>query len=178
MKKWIPSIFILGTLVLGFSLNSIAQTKSKEGVQWITWEEAIEASDTDENPKKIFIDVYTDWCGWCKRMDASTFSNPKVAAYMNEHFYNVKFNAEQKEEIEYKGHKLKFLNRGRRGVHELAVSLLDGRLGYPSYVYLDEEQQRISISPGYKESKAFLKELAFFAENHYKTTTFEEYNGK
>ena len=72
---------------------------AQEKIQWMSIEKAYELTQSEENPKKIFIDVYTDWCGWCKRMDKATFQKPEVAAYMNEHYYNVKFNAEQKEDI-------------------------------------------------------------------------------
>src|SRR4249919_2233805 len=43
-----------------------------------------------KQPRKVWIDVYTDWCGWCKRMDKTTFSDPNVIRYMNKHFYAVK----------------------------------------------------------------------------------------
>ena len=51
----------------------------------------------------MFIDVYTDWCGWCKRMDASTFKDPTVAAYLNANFYPVKLNAETRDTITFNG---------------------------------------------------------------------------
>ena len=47
------------------------------------------------------MDVYTDWCGPCKLMDKNTFQNPYVAAYVTEHYYAVKFNAEGNETINY-----------------------------------------------------------------------------
>ncbi|MDX1666172.1 MAG: DUF255 domain-containing protein [Saprospiraceae bacterium] len=158
---------------LSFSYLMAAQTSSNTAVNWYTWEEAIAANK--EEPKKLFIDVYTDWCGWCKKMDQTTFSDPKVAAYLNENFYPVKFNAEQRESIVYDGHELKYKQAGRRGVHELAYSLLNGRLSYPSYVYLDEERKRITISPGYKAAEPFLKEIKYIGEDHYKTTSYQQY---
>ncbi|KAA3635802.1 MAG: DUF255 domain-containing protein, partial [Bacteroidetes bacterium] len=112
----------------------------------------------------------------CKKMDKTTFSDPKVAAYLNKNFYPVKFNAEQKESINYKNNVLKYRGDvGRRGIHELAYALLDGRMSYPSYVYLDEAQDRITISPGYKEAGPFMKELKFISEEHYKRTTFDKF---
>ena len=185
MKKFIP---IVAILLLGLTLYAFVPSKNKTSnadaapkkeavadspIKWMSWEDAIAAANN--NPKKLFVDVYTDWCGWCKKMDNTTFADPSVAAYINENFYPIKFNAEQREIVEYNGYSLKFINQGRRGVHELAYSLLDGQLGYPSYVYLDEAQRRITVSPGFKQVPDLLKELSFIAEDHYKTTSYEEY---
>lgn len=173
------NLFYGGTLLLAAMVVCSFTTpppNKGDAVRWYTWEEAIAASE--KKPKKIIIDVYTDWCGWCKRMDKTTFAEAKVAAYLNENFYPVKFNAEQREDIQYKGHTLQYRESGRRGVHDLAYSLLDGRLGYPSVVYLDEEQNRISVSPGYKSAGDMLKELRYIAGNFYKTTTFNDFTGE
>lgn len=144
-------------------------------ITWYSWEEAIELQK--ENPKKLFVDVYTDWCGWCKKMDKSTFKDKSVARIMNKHFYAVKFNAEQKDDVEFKNHTLKYIpNAGRRGVHELAYALLDGRMGYPSFVYLDENGDRITISPGYKDAKTIQKELVYVGGEHYKNQKFDEFS--
>lgn len=172
MKKVLFPVAILA-LCASFLAFTLPVEKEKATIEWHTWEEAIAKSK--ENPKKIFIDIYTDWCGWCKVMDKKTFTDKKVIEYMNENFYAVKFDAEQKEVIEFDGHEFAYINSGRRGVHELAYSLLDGRLGYPSVVYLDEDNKRISVSPGYKEAKGMINELQFVAEEHYKTTSFEKF---
>ena len=55
-------------------------------------------------PKKIFMDVYTKWCGPCKLLDRKTFANPYVAAYVSEHYYAVKFDAEGQETINFFTH--------------------------------------------------------------------------
>jgi len=174
MKKvLIPVLFLAIAGVFAAFTGSEKTAVEAEEVKWYTWEEAIEASK--ENPKKIFIDVYTDWCGWCKRMDANTFSKAEVAKYLNENFYPVKFDAEQKEPIEFDGHTFEFVKSGRRGVHTLAYSLLDGKLGYPAVVYLDEEMRRITVSPGYREADQMMNELRFIGEEHYKNSTYEEF---
>ncbi|MEZ4985257.1 MAG: DUF255 domain-containing protein [Saprospiraceae bacterium] len=162
MKKVVIGIPLL---MIALAFFAFAQTSTPtpqatevNAIQWLTWEEAMEAME--RKPKKIFIDVYTDWCGWCKRMDASTFTDPDVSAYMNEHFYAVKFNAEGNQQLEYKDKTYSFEpSIGRSGVHTLAVKLLNGRLGYPSFVYLDEEQESLKISPGYKTPDVLLTEL-------------------
>lgn len=143
-------------------------------IQWMSWEEAVAANK--KQPKKLLVDVYTEWCGWCKKMDATVFKDPAIEAYIKENFYAVKFDAEQKETIKYDGHTFNFNpNATRRGVHDLAIALLDSRMSYPSIVYLDEKRDRISISPGFKPADKFINELNFIQGGHYKTKTYQEY---
>ena len=87
MKKL--SIAII-TLIIA-ALPTTPNFSNKKGVNWLTFEQASALAKT--KPKKMLIDVYTDWCGWCKKMDATTFANPKIAAYVNQYFYAVKFNS-------------------------------------------------------------------------------------
>jgi thioredoxin-related protein len=170
---------IIWPLVIGLlclhALSLSAQTEGDSGahIEWLSWGEAM--ARMDESPKKIFVDVYTDWCGWCKRMDATTFKDPAVIKVMNEHFYAVKFDAEQKTDIEYDGHTLKFMPNGRRGVHELAYALLDGKLSYPSFVYLAEDRSRLTISPGYKDASMMAIELQYIGGNYWQDQTFEAF---
>lgn len=169
---------LLAVLVIGsaFTTTGNIDPPTAAKVNWLSWEEAIEANK--KSPKKIFIDVYTDWCGWCKKMDKSTFVDPAIVKELNENFYAVKFDAEQKESITFDGNEFKFINQGRRGVHQLAYSLLDGQMGYPAFVFLDESFSRIMISPGYKEPKQLTKELEFTKTEAYKKISWEEYSRK
>ncbi|TNE61972.1 MAG: DUF255 domain-containing protein [Bacteroidetes bacterium] len=174
MKNLLPVIVLTGIswcLLTAFHPVSRPETPA---LKWYTWEEAAALQKT--NPKKIFVDVYTDWCGWCKRMDRSTFADEKVASYLAEHFYPVKLNAEQKADIQFNGETFKYVSGGNgRGIHTLAYALLDGKMGYPSMVYLNEKYERIMISPGYKEVPDMLKELRFAAEDKYQSTDWESF---
>ncbi len=158
----------------GGSASSKEASATEGAINWMTWDEAIKANE--KAPKKIFIDFYTDWCGWCKKMDKTTFSDPAVADYVNKNFYAVKFNAEQKEDVIFQGNTFSWKTGGRSGVHMLAYELLDGRLGYPSYVYLQPNYERILISPGYKDVPMFQKELRFVSEEHFNKTTWEQFS--
>ncbi len=160
-------------LMIGLLMSFGKVNEEENAINWLSWDEAMELNK--ENPRKIFIDVYTDWCGWCKRMDKSTFIDPEVVSYMNVHFYAIKLDAEQKEDIVWNGNTFKYKKGGRRGVHELAYSLLDGKLGYPAFVYLDEEYSRIMISPGFKQAVQIMDELQFAQGEHYKTTDFKTF---
>lgn len=142
-------------------------------VKWMTLEEALEKSKTDK--RKIFVDVYTDWCGWCKRMDSTTFINPVVAQYLNDHYYPVKFNAEQQKDIVYKDKTYQFKKNGARGYHELAALWLNNRLSYPTAVFLDENQGVIQPLPGFQDASKMEAILNYFGTDSHKKTPWETY---
>lgn len=173
MKKiaFAAAAFLIAAGLVAFTIQKPVSVPSAGALKWYTWEEAVELNKTA--PKKIIVDVYTNWCGWCKRMDKTTFADSTVAAYLAANFYPVKLNAEQKEDIQFNGHTFKYIAAGK--VHELAYSLLDGKMQYPNFVYLNEKYERIMISPGYKEPADILKELKFAAEEQYAKTTWEKY---
>ncbi|MCW3124702.1 MAG: thioredoxin-related protein [Bacteroidetes bacterium] len=169
MKKYFAIIAIVAISLCSFKWEKPAAPAENGHIKWLTWAEAQAAQK--KAPKKIFVDVYTDWCGWCKRMDATTFENPAIAKYMSENFYCVKFNAETKEEIIFKGQK--YGNDGR--TNSLATFLLQNRMSYPTTVYLDEELNLLSVVPGYLDPKAAEPVLSYFGTNSYKTTAWEDY---
>ena len=160
-------------LLLLLSLAAI--TNAQEKIEWMSMEEAYALTLTESTPKKIFIDVYTDWCGWCKRMDKATFQNPEVAAYMNAHYYNVKFDAEQKESIEMLGNTFEFVPQGSRGYHELAAALLNGKMSYPTVVFMNPKFEMLSPVPGYQVATPFLKVATYFGDDIYLTVPWEKY---
>ncbi len=171
MRAKITQICLFFLFFFGYNVQA-------QDITWLTWEEAVNLSLTDTNPKKMFVDVYTDWCGWCKRMDRVTFQNPEVSAYMQENFYMVKLDAEGKDPIEYQGNTFKFVPSGRRGYHELAAALLQGKMSYPTVVFLDEDRNMLSPVPGYQEVKPFMQIAQYFGDNIYKEKDWQTYAGK
>lgn len=143
-------------LIIGL-LNLFSPESSSQEITWVSFEKAIEQNQSEQ--RYIFIDLYTDWCGWCKRMDASTFKDKEVVSYMNKNFYNVKFNAEQREDITYKDKTFVFVQQGKSKIHQLAYALLDGKLSYPSFVVLDKEEKRVTVLKGYMDKTQLLSRL-------------------
>lgn len=155
----------------------VSKKPQLESIQWMSIEQAVRANENGAN-LPIFIDVYTDWCGWCKRMDQTTFQDPEVVLYMNSHFLNVKLDAEQKEDIVIKGTSYKFVPSGRKGYNELAATLLNGRLSYPTVVFLSAELKNLSPVPGYQQAPQFLHIAKFFGDGTYLAKSWEEYNAQ
>jgi thiol:disulfide interchange protein len=152
MKK----IFIVGCGLLLAGVLSSMKIAGKPPVEeapvkWMTFEEAVEKSKTEK--RKIFVDVYTDWCGWCKVMDKKTFSDPKVAKIL----------------------KFKFVGEEGRGTHQLAAALLSNQMSYPTVVFLDEEFRIIQPLAGFREAPEFHKIAQFIGEGHYKTQKWADW---
>ncbi|MDY0077135.1 MAG: DUF255 domain-containing protein [Bacteroidales bacterium] len=165
------SIFLL-LLVMGAIGGVQAQNKA---IQWLDFETAIEKQQ--ENPKKIFIDMYTDWCGWCKKMDKETFAHPDIAAYMQDHFYMVKFDAERSDTVTFMNRSFVNKNPGKsRSSHELAQALLKGKMSYPSYVFMNEDLKIISVVPGFFPPKSFEPVINYFGSGAYESQDWEKYS--
>jgi uncharacterized protein YyaL (SSP411 family) len=154
-------------------LFCLSVVQAQTPVKWYTVEEAFALNKKE--PRKILIDVYTDWCKWCKVMDSETYSNPVIADYLNKKFYAVKFNAEQKTDVVLNGKTYKFLASGGRGYNELAAELLGGQMGYPSTVFLDEQSKMIQPVQGYIKARQFDGIIRFIGGNDYKTKKWEEF---
>lgn len=141
-------------------------TFAQEKINWLTWEEAVKKQQVER--KKIFIDLYTSWCGWCKKMDATTFKDQSIVSAMNKYYYAVKFDAERKDTLLFNNHKFYNINPTlKRGTHTFAISLLDSKMTYPSFVILDENFNRSSILTGYQEVENLLGSLLFFGTNRH-----------
>ena len=167
MKK---IIFILAL----FSIPMFSQAQSTK-IKWMSFDEAVKKAE--KNPKKLFMDMYTDWCGWCKKMDQETFTNPVIAEMLNTRFYPVKFNAEGTEPITFKGQEYINANAGqKRATHDFAkaaaaVKKANGQssIGYPTVSFFDKDLNLITPLPGFRSAKDFEAILHFFMEEVYKT---------
>ncbi|HSG67082.1 MAG TPA: DUF255 domain-containing protein [Bacteroidales bacterium] len=148
--------------------------QAQEKIKWMSFEEAIQLSQ--KKSKHIFIDVYTDWCGWCKRMDATTFEDPVIVELMNKYFYAVKLDAERKDTVIFNDHPFVNTNpTGRRASHQLAQALLKGKMSYPSFVFLNDKHEWLTVINGYTKSPEMEKVLTYFGESIYEKKTWEEF---
>lgn len=162
--------YIYLSLILFFMHSLQAQ------IEWMTMNEALEAQEKE--PKKIFADIYTDWCGPCKMMDKNTFSNKDLAEYVNTHFYPVKFNAEGTEKVNYKGFEYTNPNykperKGKRNAQHFFANALKVT-GYPTVVFFDEDSNVISPLVGYRTPEQLEVYLKMIKTDAYKDITTQE----
>ncbi len=168
MKRAIKTAFT-GLVLITFPLFLSGQSNA---VKWYTIQEAEQLAR--KNPRPLVIDTYTNWCGWCKRLDQVTFSNPVVAEILNTKFYPVKFNAESSEPVTFLG--MKFINDGKAGnAHQLAIALLQGQLSFPNLVFFNEKLQLVTNVPGFRDAKMMEILLSFFAEKAYEKMSFQDF---
>jgi thioredoxin-related protein len=159
-------------ILLLFMIPAIIASGQNIPVKWYSIEEAVALAQA--NPRPIFVDAYTDWCGWCKKLDKDTFSHPVIAEILNSKFYPVKFNAESKEPVVFQGRT--FVNDGKLGpTHQLAYALLQGKLGYPTVVFLTAKSELITPVSGYKSAKDFEPMLQYFGGTTWQKQSYEDF---
>ncbi|MFM2135829.1 MAG: hypothetical protein RL021_1229 [Bacteroidota bacterium] len=163
---------------------SLAANPGEEGglVKWMTLQEALEKVKTA--PRPIILDFYTDWCGWCKHMMKTTYSDPGLAGYINQNFYPVQFDAEGKDTIEFLGKTYKPTAPEPRRPHEFAVEMLNGKLSYPSTIFLNnydpaKNKFQTSLSAaGYLDVRKIEPILIFILENASRNCNFDDFNAQ
>ena len=182
---------------LAFSI-SLSFSPDTENVNWLTFEEAVK--QTRKKPKPIIIDVYTQWCGPCKMMSKNTFNHPIISKYINENFYPVKFDAETYDTVKLtvmvpdtarregktisigeKPQTYTFVNPFPKGTprssHQFASSILDGKLAYPSIVFLNPKIQRLEIKLGYHTAEQFEPILNYYGSGSYEKMSYNDFYG-
>ncbi|GJM61162.1 hypothetical protein PEDI_17140 [Persicobacter diffluens] len=137
--------------LVAVQLTAFAGRDNEGEIKWVSFEEAIEMAEQDPS-KNIMIDFYTSWCGYCKKMDKTTFKDKDVVNAVNASFYAVKVNAESKDRITYKGENLTYADLARK----FRVP------GYPTILLLKSDLDKKAVEPGYKSAKQFTRMLEDF----------------
>jgi thioredoxin-related protein len=167
-------------LILQTSKAQIEEAPSP--IKWYTIEQA--QALAAKQPRPMLIDVYTDWCGWCKHMMQTTFTNPNLANYIQTNFYPVRFDGETNDTITFQGKKWTntdfvklqqtladakkngqiVTSAPKKTTHDLAKHLLNNALSYPTIVYVDL-QGNLNPVPGFMDANTIEPLLIYFSEN-------------
>ncbi len=167
MQKFAFLSFILFSGLLFFSFTQ----KEKEKINWLTLTEVEEKMKTE--PRPVLIDLYTDWCGWCKVMDKKTYANSNVAQYINEKFYAVKLNAESRSNFSWKGKTYAFNPQYK--TNDFAVYLTNGQLSYPTTVIIPVNSKEPQSIAGMLEVKEMELIATYFGEDKFGKIPFDNY---
>lgn len=162
-------LFICAVLLL-----SAAPPKEKQKTKWLSIQETGKLSQSQKRP--VLIDLYTDWCGWCKVMDRETYANKNVSSYLADKFYPVKINAEGRQNITWNNKTYAF-NPAYK-THDFAIFLTRGQLSYPTTVIIPADGSAPQAIPGYLKPKEIEAILKYFGEGAYGKIPFEEFHKK
>ncbi|KAB2926289.1 MAG: DUF255 domain-containing protein [Bacteroidetes bacterium] len=155
-------LFVLA-LMLVQPAAAQGKTGSGKGIEWKSFNAGMK--EAKQSGKKVLIDVYTDWCGWCKKMDAGTYSDKAVQEYLRKNYVLIKLNPEKDPPVSYDGQQV--------SAAEFSQGM--GVNGYPATLFLKSSGEPITLLPGYSEAPMFLHVITFIGENHYEKKKFDQY---
>ncbi len=156
-------LFPMACLLLGLTALPRFASAAEE-IPWQTWDAGLKHAA--ETGRPILVDVYTDWCGWCKRMDREVYARADVRAALARSFVPIKLNAESKGAATYQSQKLT-----ERGIAaKFKVS------GYPTTVFLASDGKHLVNAPGFLPPDRFLQVLSYIGDGHFERgTSFEDF---
>ncbi|MDI6401076.1 DUF255 domain-containing protein [Balneolaceae bacterium ANBcel3] len=170
----IRSLFITGLLLAMVIVSCDSDSKaselhthseSAEG-NWVLFEDALEMASAQE--KYIVVDIYTDWCPYCRRMLNQTYANDTVQETIETYFYAVRLDAESNERIRYNGQEYSSA--------ELAYAF--GAVSYPTTLFLTPDAEPIATQTGYIPKDTFNQMLKYIGTGSYESLSFQQFVDK
>ncbi|MBR1784580.1 MAG: thioredoxin fold domain-containing protein [Bacteroidales bacterium] len=137
----------------------------------VKWHSIDDAAAAKIGSRLYFVDFYTSWCGYCKKMDRETFTDSTVAKILNRYYYPVKFDAEVQRDVVWFGKTYHPVKKGRNLQHEFAAGLQ----GYPTYGLFRPDGTPMQQIPGFYPAREFVIVLWYFASGDNDRYAYEQY---
>jgi thioredoxin-related protein len=168
MKKNIIVVSIIFAMIIGFyfATNANGSENLLDDNKQKSFEEILK--DAQKNKKKVVVNVYADWCSWCKKMERETFPNDEVQKELKRNFYFYRMNGESSDIVEFDGRKWT----------KAQLTKAFGIRGFPATIFLNYNSQPITVLPGYVDAKTFASILRYIGDDIYLKMNFDEYMKK
>ncbi len=146
--------------ILMFFTSILLVQLSFAQMQEVRFEQLDSVQKTEKRPVVVFL--HTSWCKYCGTMKNITFKNEDVIKLLNQKFYFVSLDIEEKRDIPFRRYTFRYKPTGAgTGVHELAEQLgtINGQIAYPSICFLNADNEIIYQREGFVAAKDFLSIL-------------------
>lgn len=145
---------VLAAAALCWGALASAGPGAAGGPEWRGWNEGLQEARATKRP--VIVDVYTNWCGWCRRMDRDVYQRADIVDYLRKQYVTIKLNAESSEPATYEGR----ATTSQKIAQRFRVS------GYPTTLFLRSSGEHMANVPGYVPGDKFLLLLRYVAEGH------------
>ncbi len=145
-----PRIGVLLAILLAFTCRDASAREAR----WRAWDPGLREAATSGRP--ILVDVKTEWCGWCRRMERDVYSRDDVSGYLSRRFVTIRIDAESPNPAGYQG----------RATTERALATRFQVTGYPTTIFLHPGGEHIVNVPGYVPADRFLLILRYVGDGH------------
>lgn len=139
---------------LALLLSTLFAAVPAGATEWKSWNAGLAAASASRRP--VIVDVYTDWCRWCKQMDRDVYARADVSQYLAQHFVTVRLDAEGGELVSWQG----------RNMSARALASSFDVSGYPTTIFLSSSGEHLVNVPGYIEPGRFLLLLRYIGDGH------------
>jgi len=164
MRTFIAAIILLFLPLTGVRAGDPA--KQQASLKWKRLTAGM--AEAKKANRKVLLDVYTDWCKWCKKLDEEVYAEPKVASYLGKNYVTIKLNAESTDTVTFQG----------KQSTEAELAQAFGVTGYPTIIFIDPQGEPIDKLGGFVNAEQFLPIIRFIGDDTYKTTSWDEYQKK
>ncbi len=144
-----------------------AQQSAPKSMQWVALDEAVKTAAA--SGKYVFVTVYTDWCGYCRKLNNVTFKAGPVLEELHKNFQSVRINAESKQPVIWQGKKM--------SEREVAGEAW-GVTGYPTMLFMSPKGEIIGSYSAYAAPELMVNLLTYISSGaRERKVSFEDFLG-